>query len=136
MTEQATYTLSATSVTLTYATETGELRLELGDAYSPFDGTHELLSAPEDLPPGAGIRLTGTVRHESVGRGGPLVRTARVTVFLPDAPAPGAEVAEPAATGALVFADPGARGETAPSFGAVTLTGRITVPAAIAGGRF
>lgn len=136
MTENVTYTLSATDVTLTYAAEAGELRLELGDAYSPFAGTHQLHSVPDALLPGAGVRLTGTIRHESAGRGGPIVRTAQVTVFLPDAPPGGAELTEPAATGALVFADPDARGDASPTFGAVTLTGRITVPAAMAGGRF
>ncbi|MFI6166189.1 hypothetical protein ACIBCN_05315 [Nocardia sp. NPDC051052] len=136
MTINATYTLTGTDLHLTYAAESGSLDITLGDSFSPFNATHQLQSTPADHEPGTGIVLTGTIEHRSVGRGGPIVRTARLTVFLPDAPEPGSAAVELAATGAVVTSNPEAGGDAAPQYQAAGLTGTVTVPAAAPAGRF
>ncbi|MFQ6394190.1 hypothetical protein ACLMAJ_12090 [Nocardia sp. KC 131] len=136
MTINATYTMAGAEIKLVYAAESGDLELGLGQTFSPFDGSHQLRSTPADHEPGAGAVLSATVEHHSVGRGGPIVRTAQVTVFLPDAPEPGPEAADLAATGAFVLADPEARSDATPQYQAVALTGNLVVSAAAPAGRF
>ncbi|MFI7000309.1 hypothetical protein [Nocardia sp. NPDC050175] len=135
MTTKATYTLTGTDLQLSYSAATGDLEIVLGETFS-FNGTHSLQSTPADHEPGTGTVLTGTIEHRSAGRGGPIVHTAQVTVYLPDAPEPDSAAVELAATGALVLAYPEAGGDAAPQYQAVALTGTLTVPAAAPAGRF
>lgn len=136
MTSNATYTLAGTDLQLTYAAGSGSLEIVFGDSFSPFNGTHQLQSTPPDHKPGTGVVLTGTIEHRSVGRGGPIVRTAQLTVFLPDAPEPDSAAVELAATGAVVTSNPEAGSDAAPQYQAAALTGTVTVPAAAPAGRF
>ncbi|MFG1798386.1 hypothetical protein [Nocardia sp. NPDC049149] len=128
MTTNATFVLSGAGLKLTFATESDELTLDLDDTYAPFQGTHQLQSKDTDAG-SPGIQLTGSLRHQSVGRGGPIVRTAQVSVFLPDAPDQGSAGT---ASGALVLAASDSEYDTAPQYYAVALTGTVNAP----GGRF
>ena len=138
MSVNITYQLSGTGLSLTYETEHESVELTLDDSYSPFDGTHQL--SGQDVvkqPTDAGVRLAGTLTHDSVGRGGPIHKTRSFTLFLAESPEPADSAVEQDVTGAVVFADPQPGfGAAAPAYRAESLTGTLSVPALEPPGRF
>lgn len=137
MPDNVKYQLAGGGVSVTYETEPASIGLTLDQSYAPFDGTSEVsggdLTAQSSEP---GVQLTGSLRRQTAGRGGPIDKTLFFTVFLPEAPPLSDSAEERDATGAAVFADPDPFGNVAPAYRAEALTGTISLPAQGPGGRF
>ncbi|WP_067835847.1 hypothetical protein [Nocardia lijiangensis] len=126
----ATYALTGAGLALTYAAGPVSLTLTLDETHNPFDGEHRLEGHQLNVhSPGAGTQVSGTLRYETVGRGGPIERERTFTLYLPDAPGAHTDPAELSATGAVVFADPESRADVTPEYRADSLTGTVSVAA-------
>lgn len=134
---EVVYRLTGSGLSMTYGTESNIVEFILDNSYSPFDGTFQTSGGDvTSQPTDKGLQLTGALHYQAVGRGGPIDKTSRFTLFLPDSPEPTDSAVEKDATGAVVFADPEPRADIAPAYRAESLTGTLSVPAREPSGRF
>lgn len=134
MSENIVYKLTGGGVSVKFETKPPSVELTLDGSYAPFDGTNQV--SGDDLTEqwsDPGVQLTGTLRGETPGRGGPIEKTLAFTLFLPEAPPLSESADERDATGAVVFAD--RDGYVFPVYRAEALTGTVSVPAQGPGGR-
>jgi hypothetical protein len=131
------YQLTGSGVSVKYETEPASVGLTLDESYAPFDGVSQVSGGElTEQSSDHGVQLTGALRRQVAGRGGPIDKTLIFTLFLPDAPTLTDTAEERDGTGAAVFADPDPFGNVAPGYRAVALTGTLSLPAQEPPGRF